>query len=123
VEKWLGDKPDLEGKFVLISFWASWSAPCRQYIPELNALQKKYGEKLVIVGVTAEPEKDLSDFAGPRLEYASAIDTKAKLTAAAGVTSIPCVLLADPKGVILYQGHPAALTEKRLQTVLSRPSE
>src|SRR5260221_8826964 len=60
VDKWLGDKPNLEGKFVLISFWASWSAPCRQYIPELNALQKKYGDKLVVVGVTAEPEKDLS---------------------------------------------------------------
>jgi thiol-disulfide isomerase/thioredoxin len=123
VDKWLSDKPSLEGKFVLISFWASWSAPCRQYIPELNALQKKYGEKLVIVGVSAEPEKDLSDFSEPRIDYASAIDAKAKLTAAAGVTSIPCVLLADPKGVILYQGHPGALTEKRLQAVLSRPTE
>lgn len=123
ITKWLGDKPSLEGKFVLLSFWASWSAPCRAYVPELNALQKKYGEKLAIIAVSAEPEKDLVDFSEPRIEFASGLDSKAKLTAAAGVTSVPCVLLADPKGVILYQGHPAALTEKRLQAILSRPSE
>jgi cytochrome c biogenesis protein CcmG, thiol:disulfide interchange protein DsbE len=123
VDKWLGDKPALEGKFVLLNFWASWSAPCRQYIPELNALQKKYSEKLVIVGISAEPENDVADMTDPRIEYASGLDSKAKLTAAAGVTSVPCVLLIDPKGMVLYQGHPAALTEKKLQAILARPTE
>ena len=123
VDKWVGDKPSLEGKFVLLNFWASWSAPSRQYIPELNALQKKYGDKLVVIGVTSEPEKDVTEMSEPRIEYASGIDSKAKLTAAAGVTTIPSVLLCDPKGMVLYQGHPGALTEKKLQAVLSRTSE
>lgn len=121
VDKWLGDKPSLDGKFVLINFWASWSAPCRQYIPELNSLQKKYADKLAVVGITAESERDVAD-AEPRIEYASGLDSKAKLTAAAGVTSIPCVLLMDPKGTVLYVGHPAALTEKKLQEIFSRAS-
>jgi thiol-disulfide isomerase/thioredoxin len=123
LDKWLSDKPSLEGKFVLLDFWAAWSVPCRQYIPELNALQKKYTEKLAVIGVTSDPESDVSDMAEPRIEYASGIDSKAKLTAAAGVTSIPCVLLMDPKGVVLYQGHPAALTDKKLQAILARPTE
>ncbi|HZR15931.1 MAG TPA: TlpA disulfide reductase family protein [Verrucomicrobiae bacterium] len=123
VDKWLGDKPALEGKFVLINFWATWSAPSRQYIPELNALQKKYSEKLVVVGISADPENEVADMTDPRIEYASGLDSKAKLTAAAGVTSIPCVLLVDPKGIVLYQGHPAALTERRLQAILARPTE
>ena len=123
VVNWLGEKPAIEGKFVLISFWASWSTPCRQWITEFNALQKKYGDKLVIVGVSAESESDLANMPEPRLEYASAIDSKAKLTAAAGLTSIPYVLLRDPKGTVLYQGHPGAITDKKLETILSRTSE
>jgi thiol-disulfide isomerase/thioredoxin len=123
IDKWLGEKPSLEGKYVLISFWASWSTPCRQCIPELNALQKKYAEKLVVVGVTAESENDLAELAEPKLEFASGIDAKAKLTAAAGVSSIPQVLLTDPKGTVLYQGHPGALTEKKLQAILAQGPE
>lgn len=121
--KWLTEKPDLEGKYVLISFWASWSAPCRQWITELNALQKKYAAKLVIVGVSAESETDVANLSEPRMEYASAIDSKAKLSAAAGVSSIPYVLLCDPKGTVLYQGHPGAITDKKLEGLLSKPAE
>jgi cytochrome c biogenesis protein CcmG/thiol:disulfide interchange protein DsbE len=123
VDKWLSEQPSLEGKFVLVSFWASWSAPCRQAIPELNALQKKYADKLTVIGVTTETEADLSQMSEPRVEYASAIDSKAKLSAAAGVTSIPYVLLTDSKGVVLYEGHPAALTDKKLEAILARPAE
>jgi thiol-disulfide isomerase/thioredoxin len=121
--KWLGDKPSTEGKFVLINFWASWSAPCRQYVPELNALQKKYAEKLVVVGISTEQESAITDMTEPHMDYACGLDPKAKLTAAAGVTSIPYVLLTDPKGIVLYEGHPAALTEKKLQTILAREQE
>jgi len=119
VDKWLGEKPVLEGKFVLVSFWAPWSIPCRKAIPELNALQKKFADKLVVVGVTAEPEVELSQMPEPKLEFASAVDTKGKLSAAADVTSIPCVLLVDPKGVVRYQGHPSAITESRLEKLVS----
>jgi thiol-disulfide isomerase/thioredoxin len=123
VDKWLGDKPALEGKYVLISFWAPWSIPCRQSVPELNALQKKYAEKLAVVAVSANSEAEINDMSEPRIEYASAIDAKAKLSAAAGITSIPCVLLCDPKGVVLYQGHPGALNDKKLQAILTKPTE
>jgi thiol-disulfide isomerase/thioredoxin len=123
LEKWLGEKPALEGKFILISFWAPWSAPCQQWIPELNALQKKYADKLVVVGVSAESEADVTGMLEPRIDYALALDPKAKLTAAAEVTSIPCILLQDPKGIVLYQGHPGGLTDKRLQAILAKPTE
>src|SRR6184192_849229 len=57
VEKWLSKEPDRKGKFVLIDFWATWCGPCRKAIPELNALHKKFGDKLVVIGISAEPEK------------------------------------------------------------------
>src|SRR6478736_184892 len=56
VEKWLTAAPDTKGKFVLIDFWATWCGPCRRAIPELNAFQKKFADKLVVIGVSDETE-------------------------------------------------------------------
>ncbi len=48
----LTDK-DLEGKVVLIDFWAVWCGPCIATFPHLRAWQEKYADKeLVIIGVT-----------------------------------------------------------------------
>jgi hypothetical protein len=123
VEKWLGDKPVLEGKFVLLSFWAPWSFPSRKCIPDLNALQKRFPEKLAVVGVCLESEGEITEMAGPNPEFPSAADPKGKLASAMGIMSVPCVLLLDPKRVVQYQGHPSAITEKKLQALLTKPTE
>jgi cytochrome c biogenesis protein CcmG/thiol:disulfide interchange protein DsbE len=123
VDKWVGEKPKLENKFVLITFLAPWSSACRQSVPELSALQKKFPEKLVIVGISTNSEEELMQTPGAKAEFACATDSKAKLSTAAGVTSVPFVLLVDTKGIVRYEGHPAALTEKKLQNLFSRPTD
>jgi thiol-disulfide isomerase/thioredoxin len=46
---------DFKGKVVVLDFWATWCPPCLAEIPEFIALQKKYGEKgLVVVGVSMD---------------------------------------------------------------------
>jgi thiol-disulfide isomerase/thioredoxin len=43
---------DYEGKVLVLDFYATWCAPCRESIPRLITLQKKYGpEGLQIVGL------------------------------------------------------------------------
>jgi len=123
VEKWLGEKPALEGKAVLIAFWAPWSEQCQKSIPLWNQLQKAFATNLVVVGVTAEHEEKVQEMTDPKIEFASALDTKSRLSAAAAITSIPCVLLVDPAGIVRYQGHPAALTEAYLRAWLSKPTD
>lgn len=123
IEKWLSDKPDLEGKFVLLHFWAPWSIPSKKIIPDLNLLQKKFTDHLVIIAVTSEPENEVEEMEEPLIEFASALDPDAKLTNAAQVTSVPCALLINQKGIVLYQGHPGFLDEKRLQALIARALE
>ena len=122
VEKWLSDKPSLKGKFALIAFWAPWSIPCRKWIPQLNALQKKFADKLVVVGLTSEPQEDVEQMT-EKLEFSSGIDSKARLSSLAGVSSVPYVLFVDAKGIVRYQGHPSALDEKKLEKLLPKVLE
>jgi thiol-disulfide isomerase/thioredoxin len=123
VEKWLGSEPKLEGKFVLVSFWSTKSAAARKWIPQLNALQKKFEQKLQIVAITSELEKDVLEAEDLKMEFPSGIDSKSKLINAWGVTAVPYVVLTDPRGSVLYYGHPAALNEKQLQAIFAKPVE
>jgi len=120
VDKWLTEKPDLKDKYVLLSFWASWSIPSKKAIPQLSALQKKFAQKLAIIAVATEPLDDIESMTDPKIDFASALDAKGKSRFAFNITTIPSVVLIDPKGVVLYQGHPAALNEKQLETILSK---
>ena len=50
----------LAGKVVIVDFWATWCAPCKEEMPVLEKLYKKYGSKgLVVVGVSVD--KDASN--------------------------------------------------------------
>src|SRR5438034_1178856 len=45
---------DAKGKVVLLNFWATWCGPCRAEIPGLIELQKKYPDKLQVIGLAVD---------------------------------------------------------------------
>ena len=106
VEKWLTAAPTTEGKFVLIDFWATWCRPCRNAIPELNEIQRRFGDKICVIGISDEPEGAVRAMSSPRIEYAVAIDTKRRMYSELEITGIPHVLLIDTKGVVRWEGFP-----------------
>ena len=94
---------DYRGKYVLVNFWATWCAPCRKEMPQLNALQKEFGgpdfEVLTIATGRNSPEGIVAFFqeAGvdslPRHQ-----DPKQALAAQMGIFGLPITVLIDPEG-------------------------
>jgi peroxiredoxin len=57
---------DLQGKAVLLNFWATWCEPCKVEMPWFVDLQKKYGPQgLQVIGVAMDDAspKDIAAFA------------------------------------------------------------
>ena len=56
------DLGQYRGKVVYLDFWASWCEPCRKSFPWMNAMQKAYGERgLVIISVNVDTERKDAD--------------------------------------------------------------
>ena len=44
----------LSGKLVVLDFWETWCGHCQQAFPDVNKLQQKWGDRLVVIGVVSE---------------------------------------------------------------------
>ena len=97
---------DHKGKVVLVNFWATWCGPCRMEIPDLVALQERYGPRgFTVVGVSTDDQG---------LDYVRAFIQKSPINypilvvpdgvkeAYGGVPAIPASFLINKRGQIVY---------------------
>jgi len=114
---YIGNKPDVQGKPMILEFWATWCGPCKQSIPHLNQIHKKYKDKgLVILGVTDENEATVRGFTKKvPIDYASATDPGGKLSKDFGVQGIPHAVLVKKSGEIAWEGHPLSLKDADIE--------
>ena len=91
---------DYQGIPVVVNFWASWCTPCRQEMPELDALAKKHGPRIAVIGVNMQdrPEdaRALLDELG--VDYPVGIDTDSAAVLAYEVTVVPSTLFITADG-------------------------
>ncbi|GMR21127.1 MAG: TlpA disulfide reductase family protein [Gammaproteobacteria bacterium] len=53
-----------QGKVILLNFWATWCAPCREEVPLFVALQNQYSVKgLQVIGVAMDSKSAVAKFA------------------------------------------------------------
>lgn len=129
VVKWLKGTPVTtfeKGKVYVVEFWATWCPPCRESIPHLTELAKKYKGKATFVGVSvseAEPGAKLASYEpkvttfvkqqGAKMNYNVALDgpqaTMSKTwMEAAEQGGIPTAFVVNQDGKIAWIGHPMA---------------
>lgn len=93
----------LEGRIVVLDFWATWCPPCRASVPELKDLTKKYpSDKLMLISVSAdEDDRAWREFVSKKnMDWAQYRDADHKLLHAFGVHSFPTYLVIDGDGII-----------------------
>ena len=103
---------DWKGKVVLVNFWATWCPPCRAEIPDLIALQNKYRDKLVIVGISEDdgPVDDVKRFvADQKMNYPVVMETPELSKIFRGVAALPTTFVLDRDGK-LEQKHVGELS-------------
>ena len=106
-------KEDLAGKVVLVEFWATWCPPCRGTLDWLGQLQKKYGDRLVVLAIAIEsPEAQVSKVVKERNLPLVWVQGAPDLVRSFGdVSAVPTLLLFDKSGrsAGAYYGAPPEL--------------
>ena len=54
---------EFQGTAVVVNFWATWCAPCRQEMPAFQRLQAKWAGRVQFVGISAEEAPKVAQFA------------------------------------------------------------
>lgn len=112
------------GKVVLVDFWASWCAPCRESIPSVVKLYKKYKDKgFEVVAVSIDSKKAEWKRAAKyfKLPYTSLLDPdgwNAKVIDTYGINGIPATFLLDKKGKIVAIDEEGPALEAAIESLL-----
>lgn len=111
---------DMQGKVVVINFWASWCLPCHEEADDLEALWQKYREQdVVFLGIAyidTEP-KALEFLEQYAITYPNGPDLQSRITGRYFVKQVPETFVVDSDGRLAFI-RPGPITAEELEQVL-----
>jgi thiol-disulfide isomerase/thioredoxin len=124
------DQGSVQGKVVLLDFWATWCGPCKEELPNVKQNYAKYHDKgFEVIGVSLDQSgEDLQKFLETEKIAWPILFPKEKkdqywnnpMAVYYGVNAIPCAILTNQKGeVISLQAHGDELS-RRLEQLLGK---
>lgn len=118
-----GTLPDVEGRILVVDFWASWCAPCKASFPALGKVATDYAARnVVLVGVSVDESPAayaafLKKFAPP---FSALHDASQSLVRAVQVPTMPTTYIIDRKGRVraIHTGYHGEASDRRLRAAL-----
>jgi thiol-disulfide isomerase/thioredoxin len=118
----------LAGKVVLIDFWATWCGPCRNALPHIRQIAKKFeGQPLVVVSISVDKDRDkwksfVSENGMTWIQYCDG-GFGGEVAKLFGVNAIPATFSIDADGVLEDQHVGDADIEGKLKKMVARANE
>jgi peroxiredoxin len=119
---------DLQGKVVLLDFWATWCVPCQQALPHMRKVAKNFeGQPLVILSISLDDDEDkwkafIQKNGMTWLQYRDG-GFKGPIARMFGVDAMPHTFTIDPDGVLQDEQIGDASIEGKLKKLVSRARE
>ena len=114
----------LRGKVVLLDFWGTWCPPCRESVPALRVLNKKYaGKPFQLVSVSSDDDEDVwkTFIKAERMDWFQYIDLPGKVLGAFKVDSFPTFVVLDKDGVIRFrESGEGSSTQMELEDAINK---
>jgi thiol-disulfide isomerase/thioredoxin len=95
-----------QGKVVLVNFWATWCPPCREEIPILIELTKKYKDDLLVIGISVDDGSpaEVSEFAHSiGVNYPILMRSRELIAEYGGVPALPTTFLINKEGRVVQK--------------------
>ena len=97
-----------KGQVVMINFWASWCGPCRQEMPLLENIYKKYGKLgFTMLGVNVESDSNaaIDWLKQTPVSFPILFDKDSKVSKLYDVTGMPSTVIIDRAGKVRMLHH------------------
>jgi len=99
-----------KGQVVMLNFWASWCGPCRQEMPLLESIYKKYGKMgFTLLGVNVEPDSQAANewLKQTPVSFPILYDKDSKVSKLYDVAGMPSTVIIDRSGKLrmLHRGY------------------
>jgi thiol-disulfide isomerase/thioredoxin len=95
---------NMNGKVVLLDFWATWCGPCKESLPEIARIAKDYENDPMLVVISVSQDADAGAWRAfvqkNNMTWPQYRDANNALGRAYGVTSIPHFFSIDPNGIL-----------------------
>ena len=99
----------VDGRPLLLYFWATWCKPCRKTQPLVADIHKQYKDKIKVLGVNVGGVDSLEDVkkykSRYRISYPMLIDRDDGMVRTYSIYAIPTIIVYDSTGSTLFRGN------------------